>query len=103
MLKSIILNIFKILNKIEIFFSKQQLIALLLDLMPLFQSLVPQACKKGIKSKARAIKSAKKKLLTNEWRNIPFYNKNIQYNKTQTFSHFSRRRLYLKEPATVPN
>ena len=43
-------------------------------LMPLLQSLVPRACKQGIKSKARAIKCCKEIQISsppNEWRNIP--------------------------------
>ena len=45
------------------------------SLMLLLQSLIPRACKQGIKSKAGAIKCFKEIKITappNEWGNIPF-------------------------------
>ena len=48
--------------------------ALILDLMPLLQSLIPRACKQGIKSNVRAIKCCKERKITalpNECCNIP--------------------------------
>ena len=47
--------------------------------MPLLQSLIPRACKQGIKSKAGAIKCCKEIKITtpnNEWRNIPLLVRN---------------------------
>ena len=58
-----------------ILYSLQHVIAPFLNLLPLLQSLIPQACKQGSKSKAGAIKCCKENKITappNEWHNIPF-------------------------------
>ena len=69
--------------------SLQQLIAPFLNLMPLLQSLLTQACKQGFKSKAIAIKCFKEKTNSsplNKWHNILLFGIAISNPFTPFFS-----------------
>ena len=58
------------------FISQQHFDAPFLNLMPLLQTLVPRACKQGIKSMAGTITCCREMKITappNEWRNLAFF------------------------------